>query len=130
MFLLSPILGKLVDKYGAKLFAIIGGFILVASCIVSLFNTNVFFLKIGLYLLGLGWNFTYIATSSAISHYSINNSINLNIKSDSLVFVGSAIAHISLGFTYLNIGYTGLTCLLYTSPSPRDATLSRMPSSA
>ena len=24
----------------------------------------------------------------------------------------------------------GLACLLYTSPSPRDATLSRMPSSA
>ena len=24
----------------------------------------------------------------------------------------------------------GMTCLLYTSPSPRDATLSRMPSSA
>ena len=28
-----------------------------------------------------------------------------------------------------NAGYVG-TCLLYTSPSPRDATLSRMPSSA
>ena len=26
--------------------------------------------------------------------------------------------------------YCGLSCLLYTSPSPRDATLSRMPSSA
>ena len=26
--------------------------------------------------------------------------------------------------------YCGFTCLLYTSPSPRDATLSRMPSSA
>ena len=25
---------------------------------------------------------------------------------------------------------TGIGCLLYTSPSPRDATLSRMPSSA
>ena len=25
---------------------------------------------------------------------------------------------------------TAITCLLYTSPSPRDATLSRMPSSA
>ena len=25
---------------------------------------------------------------------------------------------------------TGYSCLLYTSPSPRDATLSRMPSSA
>ena len=28
------------------------------------------------------------------------------------------------------VGYTSKICLLYTSPSPRDATLSRMPSSA
>ena len=28
------------------------------------------------------------------------------------------------------IGATSLTCLLYTSPSPRDGLLSRMPSSA
>ena len=108
MFLLSPILGKLVDKYGNKKFAIIGTLILIVSCIFTLFNTDVLFLKIGLYLLGLGWNFNYIAISSAISKYSINNSVNLNIKSDSMVFIGSAVAHISLGFTYLNIGYTGL----------------------
>ena len=108
MFLLSPILGKLVDKYGSKLFAIIGSLILILSCVVSLFNTNILFLKIGLYLLGLGWNFTYIAISSAISNYSISNRINLNIKSDSLVFVGSSVAHISLGFTYLNFGYSNL----------------------
>ena len=108
MFLLSPILGKLVDKYGSKLFAVIGSLILILSCVVSLFNTNILFLKICLYLLGLGWNFTYIAISSAISNYSISNGINLNIKSDSLVFVGSSIAHISLGFTYLNFGYSNL----------------------
>lgn len=108
MFLLSPILGKLVDKYGNKRFAIIGTLILIVSCIFTLFNSDILFLKIGLYLLGLGWNFNYIAISSAISKYSINNSVNLNIKSDSMVFIGSAIAHISLGFTYLNIGYTGL----------------------
>ena len=108
MFLLSPILGKLVDKYGNKRFAIIGTLILIVSCIFTLFNSDILFLKIGLYLLGLGWNFNYIAISSAISKYSINNSVNLNIKSDSMVFIGSAVAHISLGFTYLNIGYTGL----------------------
>ena len=35
-------------------------------------------------------------------------------------------------FTAFNMGLTqeAVTCLLYTSPSPRDATLSRMPSSA
>ena len=30
----------------------------------------------------------------------------------------------------VDLDNTGNTCLLYTSPSPRDATLSRMPSSA
>ena len=37
------------------------------------------------------------------------------------ILVGAAIE--------MSIGFSGL-CLLYTSPSPRDATLSRMPSSA
>jgi len=73
-----------------------------------LFNTNILFLKIGLYLLGLGWNFTFIAISAAISKYSIKNSINLNIKSDSMVFAASSIAHLSLGITYIFLGYTGL----------------------
>ena len=33
-------------------------------------------------------------------------------------------------YTLMNIECGQQTCLLYTSPSPRDATLSRMPSSA
>ena len=32
--------------------------------------------------------------------------------------------------TLIGAEHIGHTCLLYTSPSPRDATLSRMPSSA
>ena len=39
-----------------------------------------------------------------------------------------------VGIPFTKIGLSGLgqpiACLLYTSPSPRDATLSRMPSSA
>ena len=33
-------------------------------------------------------------------------------------------------FAVVTFDFDGDTCLLYTSPSPRDATLSRMPSSA
>ena len=40
---------------------------------------------------------------------------------------GKAITVISDPYTH---GALGQSCLLYTSPSPRDATLSRMPSSA
>ena len=34
------------------------------------------------------------------------------------------------GDDYFNVAFYSSGCLLYTSPSPRDATLSRMPSSA
>ena len=42
--------------------------------------------------------------------------------------IGHEFSHILNGDTRLNIRL--IACLLYTSPSPRDATLSRMPSSA
>ena len=41
-----------------------------------------------------------------------------------MIFIGPLLILIGLGLMYLT------SCLLYTSPSPRDATLSRMPSSA
>ena len=54
-------------------------------------------------------------------------------------FAASTIAFLGDSITYRGTFITdlestmvanGKTCLLYTSPSPRDATLSRMPSSA
>ena len=109
MFLLSPILGKLVDKYGFRNFTFIGSGILLISCSVTFFNSSPIYLKIGLYLLGLGWNFNYVALSDAVSKFTIKYKTPLNIKSDSLVFVGSFIAHSTLGISYLVIGYSGLS---------------------
>jgi len=109
MFLLSPVLGKLVDKYGFRNFTFIGSGILLISCSLTFFNSSPIYLKIGLYLLGLGWNFNYVALSDAISKFTIKYQTPLNIKSDSLVFVGSFIAHSTLGISYLVIGYSGLS---------------------
>ena len=39
-------------------------------------------------------------------------------------------SHYTLKDDYINLESGYYNCLLYTSPSPRDATLSRMPSSA
>ena len=50
--------------------------------------------------------------------------------------LGASVQHFSMTACMQHIGHTSLlsscflVCLLYTSPSPRDATLSRMPSSA
>ena len=38
--------------------------------------------------------------------------------------------NITLNIPLISAAMDTVTCLLYTSPSPRDATLSRMPSSA
>jgi len=108
MFLLSPVLGSYVDKYGYKNFTYIGTGILFISCLTTFINSDPFSLKIGLYLLGLGWNFNYVAISSAISKFSIKYKTPLNIKSDSFVFLGSFTAHTTLGLSYLLIGYKGL----------------------
>ena len=43
------------------------------------------------------------------------------------IWVNEISRFLQIWATYLALTYT---CLLYTSPSPRDATLSRMPSSA
>ena len=66
---------------------------------------------------------------------SISGSIAEQADVD-LVLVGDSLAMVCLGYkstlplTLENIIYHTNACLLYTSPSPRDATLSRMPSSA
>jgi len=111
MFLFSPILGNYVDKYGYKKFTYAGTVILFISCLITFINSGPTALKIGLYLLGLGWNFNYVAISAAISKFSIKYRTPLNIKSDSFVFLGSFVAHTSLGLSYLLIGFKGLSCV-------------------
>ena len=108
MFVFSPILGRFVDKVGSKKVSITGGFILLISCVCALNTSDIVLLHLSLFLLGLGWNFNFVSISSEISKYSIEKNTNLNIKSDSFVFVGSVFAQSSLGLTYTLIGFEGL----------------------
>ena len=45
-------------------------------------------------------------------------------------FEHNSVTWITLSLSYINRHYEVDTCLLYTSPSPRDVEESRMPSSA
>ena len=61
---------------------------------------------------------------------------NINPRSGNKITIGGVNDTVSIAGTLSyedisNVDSVGIiTCLLYTSPSPRDATLSRMPSSA
>ena len=68
-----------------------------------------------------------IALVAAIAIFGSAN-INLDYKNENFLFLSIAFFIFSVVWTLL-LGFA-TPCLLYTSPSPRDATLSRMPSSA
>ena len=58
---------------------------------------------------------------------------NMNEDELKIVFLGDSITEAGVYDKEVSVEYNGelvYPCLLYTSPSPRDATLSRMPSSA
>ena len=61
-----------------------------------------------------------IVTAALLAERRLNRGLKLNHP--------EAVAWLS--FLVLEGARDGKSCLLYTSPSPRDATLSRMPSSA
>ena len=65
-------------------------------------------------------------------NFSNNTSMSSNLSYfwDFGVDASSTSTQVNPSYTYTSLGSYAVSCLLYTSPSPRDATLSRMPSSA
>ncbi len=67
MFGLSPLTGWLIDRYGRVTMMVMAALLLVASTIVSPLSAQMPYLIAGLFLLGLGWNFGYVAGSSMLA---------------------------------------------------------------
>jgi predicted MFS family arabinose efflux permease len=67
MFGLSWLTGGLIDKYGRLAIMFIGAFILVVSAVMTPLVTGVPLLATALFLLGLGWNFCFVAGSSLLT---------------------------------------------------------------
>ena len=69
MYALSPLVGKVVDKFGRVRTILLGVLILLASALISglAYADAVVQLGIGLFLLGLGWSCTLIAGSTLLA---------------------------------------------------------------
>jgi MFS family permease len=118
MFGLAPLTGWLSDHLGRVLVIMLGGLILVVASVMTPLFTGVFYLAPALFLLGLGWNFTFIAGSSlmadAVAPHERGRAQGF---SESLVAVASATGSLGTGaaFAYGGIflvGAIGLACSL------------------
>jgi MFS family permease len=67
MFGFSWLTGWLIDRWGRLNMILVGGVILLAACIVAPLSLHVPVLGLALFLLGLGWNFGFVAGSSLLS---------------------------------------------------------------
>ena len=94
---------------GLQCFA--GGLLLIPGLLVTIFNAA-----------HLGAAFGYMAQPEITSGENFFHFVTAHGPFELTAIVMSSAAGLRLGLSWI--------CLLYTSPSPRDATLSRMPSSA
>lgn len=67
MFGLSGVTGWLIERFGRIPMIIAGTMVLVAACLIAPVSTEVPLLALSLFLLGLGWNFCFVAGSSLLS---------------------------------------------------------------
>lgn len=101
MFGLSAVTGYLIDRYGRIPMMVVAALTLVASAIISPLSAQLPYLLLGLFLLGLGWNFGYIAGSSMLAD-ALSGSDRTRVAgfNDMLVAFCAGLGTLSSGFLY------------------------------
>ncbi len=67
MFGLSGLTGWLIGRFGRRTMIAAGSLVLIVACILAPVSVELPLLALALFLLGLGWNFTFVAGSSLLS---------------------------------------------------------------
>jgi MFS family permease len=115
MFGFAPLVGRFIDRVGSYRAIMTGGAILAAGVLASVvagYQPVLIFL--GLFLLGLGWNFGLIAGSALLTS-SIDSSHRLSAQgmSDSLLSILGGLAAFTSGFIKQGWGFHWLANLSF-----------------
>ncbi len=110
MYVLSPVVGMLSDRVGRKPVIVAGGFILLASFVISGLASSYesVQLAIGLFLLGVGWSCTLIAGSTLLTEsVPIDERPNVQGTADLIMGMSGATAGLLSGLI-VGLGSYGL----------------------
>lgn len=112
MFGFSMLTGVLADRIGRPMTTAIGALILIAGALIAPLSVDTPWLALALFLVGLGWNFCYIAGSSLLAD-TLQPSERGRVQgaSDLLVNLASASGGLSSGFILAGLGY-GWLCII------------------
>lgn len=101
MYGVSWFTGWLIDRFGTINMILAGAAVLVASCITAPLSLQVPILGLSLFLLGLGWNFCFVAGSSLLSNsLAVQERARAQGASEALVAIASGIASLTVGTVF------------------------------
>lgn len=106
MYAFSVVSGRLTDTWGRRPVIAAGAGALAASCLLAPLSPQVLPLAAALFLLGLGWNFCYVAGSTLLSdQLRPEERATTQGFNDFLIGVASAAGAVSSGVVFAAIGY-------------------------
>ena len=114
MFALSPVSGRLTDRFGPVRTIFGGTGVLAASAIIAALAPmdGGTVLLVGMFLLGFGWNLGFVAGSTMLSeHLEIHERTRIQGLADGLIWSSAAAAALGSGLVVAWVGYTALGIL-------------------
>jgi MFS family permease len=106
MFAFSIISGRLADRFGRGPVILIGSGTLILACLAATISPDVLPLGVALFLLGLGWNFCFVAGSALLAdQLAPAERSRMQGFSDLLVGLSSAVGSLSSGLIFAAVGY-------------------------
>lgn len=115
MFAFSIFSGKLTDRWGRKPMIILGSVILIISCLMAAPSVGFLPLTVALFLLGLGWNFAYVAGSTLLAdQLSPKERAKSQGFNDLLLNLASGASQVGSGVIYAigGFGFMGLSAAI------------------
>ncbi len=114
MFALSPLTGWLADRIGSLQVVLAGEGLLLVSAVMASFaaGDQRTLLVASLFLLGLGWNFGFVAGSALVVE-DVTPEVRLRAQgvADAFVWLSGAVATFGSGLILAGVGYSGLSLL-------------------
>jgi MFS family permease len=113
MFAPSFVTGTIISRIGANLTAGIGLLLIVAAAIVNLTGISVMHFVASLVLLGVGWNFGFIASTALLSSaYRPEEGARVTGLNEFVVFGVNALASIASGIMLQMLGWQTVNVLV------------------
>jgi predicted MFS family arabinose efflux permease len=110
MFGLASLTGWLIDKSTPTMMIGVGALVLVASALLTPFASTIWLLSAALFLLGLGWNFCFVAGSALLSaDLRAEERGRVQGASETLVSLASGLGSLSVGALFTYGGIVGIS---------------------